>query len=101
MNTKIQMQPVEGTHNGRTLEIYALSTCAFCRTAMKFLQKHDLSFSYIYLDELDPEVKRAVKADLKERFQNIPIFPILVIDDSEAVSGFNEDKWKKILSIEA
>lgn len=68
---------------------------------MDFLSQHGFEFSYVYLDNLEIETKRQVKASLKERFQKLPVFPILVIDDSQALSGFVEERWKEALGIEA
>jgi hypothetical protein len=45
-------------------------------------------------------VKRTVKSELKTRYASLPVFPVLIIDDTEAVSGFSEEKWKEILDID-
>lgn len=100
MTTKIELNTVEGKISDKHIVIYALSTCAFCRKAMQFLSDHDLEYSFVYLDELELDTKRAVKAELKSQFKKLPVFPILVIDDTEAISGFIEERWREALAIE-
>ena len=89
----------ELSRGDHTLTIYALSTCAFCKRAIQFLKDQDISFRYIYLDKIDLVVKTRVKSELKSKYDNIPVFPVLVIDDQRALSGFNEDRWRSELGI--
>ena len=81
------------------LTLYALSTCAFCKRAIDFLKAHDLDFRYIYLDKIDVEVKRSIKAELKEKYESLPVFPVLTIRDERALSGFREDEYRRTLDI--
>ena len=99
MIDKLEFSEQEGTVQEHDLTVYALSTCAFCKKAIRFLQDHDVKFRYIYLDTINPMVKRTVKSELKSRYSSLPVFPVLVIDDREAISGFSEEKWKEILDI--
>jgi glutaredoxin len=99
MIDKLEFSESDGSIQKHDLTLYALSTCAFCKKAMKFLQDHDVKFRYIFLDDINPMVKRTVKSELKTRYASLPVFPVLVIDDEEAVSGFSEEKWKEILDI--
>ena len=89
----------ELSSSDHTLTIYALSTCAFCKRAIEFLKDQDISFRYIYLDKIDPQLKVRVKSELKNKYDNIPVFPVLVIDDQRALSGFNENRWRSELGI--
>lgn len=100
MIDKLEFSEHQGSVKKHDLALYALSTCAFCKKAMRFLQDHDVTFRYVYLDTINPMVKRTVKSELKTRYASMPIFPVLVIDDEEAVSGFSEEKWKEILDID-
>jgi glutaredoxin len=91
---------VTGSRKGHKLRLYTLSTCAFCKRAMNYLEENDCEFQYIHLDQVDVELKREVKADLRKSFSNVPVFPILTIDDREAISGFVAQKWSDLLGIE-
>ncbi|MFW5718113.1 MAG: glutaredoxin family protein [Spirochaetota bacterium] len=97
--SKVDFHDVPGEREPHKLTVYALSTCAFCRRAMSFLEENGLSYRYVYLDQLDFDLKREVKQELKSKFENLPVFPVLVIDDEEAMSGFTQEKWSERLGL--
>ncbi|TVQ25455.1 MAG: glutaredoxin family protein [Spirochaetaceae bacterium] len=84
-----------GSDSGHDVTVYSLSTCAFCRKAIDFLDSLGVSFRVLELDTIPKERKREIKRYLKERFEDLPVFPILIVDDSECLSGFAEDAWRK------
>lgn len=96
----VEYTRVPGSQEPHKLTVYALSTCAFCKKAMRFLQDAGLTYRYVYLDQLDFDLKREVKQELKTRYENLPVFPVLVIDDNEAMSGFTREKWAERLDID-
>lgn len=97
---QIDYKLVPGRKKEKKLRIFALSTCAFCKKAMKYLEEREFEFQYVYLDQLDFDLKREVKQELKSRYENVPVFPILTVDDADAVSGFVEQKWADRLGVE-
>jgi glutaredoxin len=96
---KVTFEQVEGTRNDHDAVVYSLSTCAFCRRAINYLKDAGVSFRYAHLDKIDIETKRSVKRELAERFDNIVVFPILVVDDQRAFSGFTESVWARALDL--
>lgn len=90
---------VEAGRSERHLRVYALSTCAFCERALAFLQAQGLSHEFLMIDTLDPEAKRALKAELKEKYGSIPVFPLLIVDGASAVSGFTEERWREAIGL--
>jgi len=96
----IDYQIVPGPNKDHKLRLYSLSTCAFCKKAMTYLEEQGYEFQYIHLDQIDFDLKRAAKKELKSTYDNVPVFPILTIDDSDAISGFVELKWAERLGIE-
>ena len=90
---------VEGSRNDHDVVLYALSTCAFCKKGIDFLTKAGVDFKYIYLDQLDVELKREVKGELKSQFDNLVVFPVLVVDESRALTGFTKDQWEAALDL--
>lgn len=90
---------VPGEQTEHELTVFALSTCAFCRRAMDYLSKHGFRYQYVHVDSLGVEKKRQLKRELKERFEVVPIFPILVIDNDRAYSGFTELIWARALGL--
>jgi len=83
----------------KKLRMYALSTCAFCEDAIAFLKEQGLAFEYIFIDDLASDTKRGLKLELKASYGQISVFPLLIIDGTIPISGFNREKWIKILEI--
>ena len=86
---------MDGEDSGHDITVYTLSTCAFCKKALNFLRRENVKFRYIHLDTIPVERKQEVKQFLRERFEDIPIFPVMVVDDRECISGFAEGAWRK------
>lgn len=100
MIEKLDYTVESGEHDTHKLTLYSLSTCAFCKKAIDFLKQRNVAFRYIQLDTINPLVKQTVKSELRSKYSNLPVFPILIIDDQEAISGFNEARWKSALDLE-
>ncbi|MFP4376849.1 MAG: glutaredoxin family protein [Spirochaetales bacterium] len=98
---KVDFEIVKGEREPEHLRVFSLSTCAFCRRAQNFLKENGITFSYVYIDQLDFDLKREVKAELKSKFDTVPVYPILLIGERDAVSGFVQEKWADKLGIEA
>lgn len=90
---------VQGEKDEPKLRVYALSTCAFCEKSMRYLEEQGFAYEYLFLDRIPVEEKKTMKAELKEQFGNIPVFPLLVIDGEKSLSGFTEDRWAEALGI--
>jgi glutaredoxin len=90
---------VEGAQTDLDITVFALSTCAFCRRGMEFLSEHGLGYRYVHVDQLDVERKRQLKQELKDRFDVVPVFPILVINNERAYSGFTKLIWSRALGV--
>jgi hypothetical protein len=50
---EIEYTTVPGINNDHKLRLYALSTCAFCKKAMMYLEEKGYGFQYIYLDQVE------------------------------------------------
>ena len=85
-----------GTHD---LKLFALSTCGFCKRAIAFLNMHKVSYSYVYIDRLSLNEKKAVKDEFYETFQARMVYPALIVDEKEYLIGFIEESWKSALSL--
>lgn len=90
---------VEGSRKDHDVVLYALSTCAFCKKGIDFLSDAGVDFKYIYLDELEVELKREVKSELKSQFDNLVVFPVLIVDNERALTGFTKDQWESALDL--
>lgn len=91
---------VAGEKESLNATVYSLSTCAFCRRGMEYLNANNVAYRYVQLDKLDFEVKRQVKEELKNRYGDLPVFPVLTVWDTVAVSGYATKRWAEVLEIE-
>jgi glutaredoxin-like protein NrdH len=89
----------EGARRDHSVVVYALSTCGFCQRALGFLRNRGVDFRYVYVDQLPKDVKEAVKAEVRRRFQIKELFPTLILDDSEALTGFDRELWEQRLGL--
>jgi len=85
----------EGTNEKGEIVVYALSTCAFCKKALKFLRENSISFRYVFIDEFDHDKKSRIKTELKEKYKKDIGFPYLIINGTKVIVGFTEDEYKK------
>lgn len=88
---------IPGKEYNKELVIFALSTCAFCKRAMNHLKNKEIPYKYIYLDEMEVSKKEEIKAELRRQFKKSLIFPFLVVDWQQALTGFVEVKWNEII----
>jgi ferredoxin-thioredoxin reductase catalytic subunit/glutaredoxin len=89
----------EGIDIGKDLVMIALSTCGFCKRAIRFLRDNNIAFRYVYFDYLDSETKEKIKKELSNNFDEKLAFPFLIIDDRESMVGFNEEKYRDKLGL--
>ena len=90
---------IAGNLTERSITVYALSTCGFCKRAMSFLENHGFAYRYIYIDHIPLETKNEVKAVLKEKFKENVAFPFAVIDGSSHLVGFIQPDWARTLGL--
>ena len=88
---------VEGENTDKDLKLIALSTCSFCQRAKAYLAEKNIEYSYVDMDALDPEVKKKVRTEFKDKFKNRITFPALIINDSDVLTGFIRFNWKNTL----
>ncbi len=78
------------------LVLYALSTCIWCRKTKMLLNELGVSYDYIDVDFLDSNEQDFAVEQVK-KFNPSGGFPTLVIDDKEAIRGFDETKIREVL----
>jgi ferredoxin-thioredoxin reductase catalytic subunit/glutaredoxin len=86
----------------KSLKLHVLSTCGHCSRTLAFLREHSIDFDYVFIDLLPLETLRYVRDGLRDKFNQKRIkYPFLVIDEERFVSGFEEEKYKKLFDIKA
>jgi glutaredoxin-like protein NrdH len=78
--------------------LYALSTCGWCKMTKAFLDENKIFYECVYVDQLEPEEKDKVMAELNELLGCRPSFPTVVCGDQHVV-GFKKEQLKEILHL--
>lgn len=81
-------QHVAGNDRGRIV-IYALSTCMWCRMTKSLLKEIGVAYSFVDVDTLEGAEKEQAKTEIK-RWNPAGSYPTIVIDDREAIAGYDE-----------
>lgn len=98
IRNELQFTFEDGRDVGKELTLYALSTCGFCKAALRFLRKHGIAFKYVYVDNLPSRQKDQLKNELKEQFKERVMYPFLIIGKDDYIIGFDEDEWYEKLA---
>ena len=84
---------VEGKEN-KKLILYTLSTCIWCKKTKEFLRELNVGYDYVEVDLLEQAEKDKVMEEIK-KFNPRCSFPSLVVDGSNCIVGFDEQKIKE------
>jgi glutaredoxin-like protein NrdH len=84
---------VEGKIKGR-IELYALSTCVWCKKTRKLLDDKGVDYYYVYVDLLEQDENLKVKEEVK-KWNPLCSFPTLIFGGDRCVVGFDEEKIMK------
>ena len=78
--------------------LYALSTCGWCKKTRSFLDDNGVEYDYVYVDLLKGEEREKVLEEVS-RWNPRRSFPTVVIDDTQSVAGFKEDRLREVLGL--
>ena len=87
-----------GVREDHRVVLFALSTCVWCRRTRQFLEDHNISFDYVYVDLLEAQERESAK-NIVQRWNSRVSFPTLVIDDEDCVVGFKPEKIRDALGL--
>jgi glutaredoxin len=80
----------------KKVNMYALSTCPWCRKTKKFFTDHNVPFSYIDYDLADEATQAKISAELDAA--GATGFPFVRIDD-EIITGYQPERYSRALGI--
>lgn len=80
----------------KKVNMYALSTCPWCRKTKKFFTDHNVPFSYIDYDLADEATQAKISAELDAAAATG--FPFVRIDD-EIITGYQPERYSRALGI--
>ncbi|MDF1512258.1 MAG: glutaredoxin family protein [Anaerolineae bacterium] len=89
---------IEGVQNKHQVLLYALSTCIWCKKTRQFLEDEGLTFDFVYVDLVDPDERREIRARIREMTSSTS-FPATIIDEKNCIIGYKPDKIKEHLGL--
>ncbi|MCK4952946.1 glutaredoxin family protein [Candidatus Bathyarchaeota archaeon] len=89
---------VPGINKKHRVLMYALSSCAWCKRAKRFLRDHNIEYEYIDLDLCSREEREKIRSDILSRRGRLS-YPTIIVDDTILITGYNEDRIRKVLEI--
>jgi glutaredoxin len=85
------------TEQTKSVELYTLSTCPWCRKAKAFLDDKAVDFSYIDYDLADEVVQARIQKEMLARHAGA--FPFAKIGD-DFIVGYNPEAYARLLDLE-
>lgn len=82
----------------KTVSMYALSTCPWCRKAKKFFADHGIKFDFIDYDLADEATQARIMRELDA--EGVNGFPFVRID-GQGVEGFQPARYSQLLGIKS
>jgi glutaredoxin-like protein NrdH len=89
---------VSGKNTRHNVLLYALSTCAWCKTTKKFLTENDIQYEYVDVDLASDEDHEKIRQDIIKRGSE-PNYPVIIVDDKKVINGFRKDLLKEALEL--
>lgn len=77
---------VDGEDKG-DIQIYALSTCIWCKKTKSLLKDKGIKYQYIDVDLLSADEKQIIKESLG-KWNNKITYPTVVINDAVCIVGY-------------
>ena len=87
----------EGGNKKREVYFFGLSTCGFCKSALNFLNDNSIEYKYIFMDELELEIKISIKESFKKEYGKRLLYPTAIIERNVVLSGFIKPAWENAL----
>lgn len=93
----INFKEVDGEDKG-LVELYALSTCGWCKQTRMFLELNEIKYKYVYADLTDGDEREEVLEELG-KYNSAKSFPTMVINHSKVILGYEADEIAEALDI--
>ncbi len=94
----LEFSKVSGEKNDHKVQLYALSTCVWCKLTKQYLNDNGVEYEFVDVDLLEDEDKRKVHETILSKGGSLS-YPTTIIDDKTVVTGFRKDQLKEALGI--
>lgn len=92
----IPWEHIAGTPKGHSVQLFALSTCGWCRKTKQLLDDLGVEYDRIDVDKLDGDDREETVAAVK-KWNPGATFPTIVIDGEKAIIGYEVEAIKEKL----
>ncbi len=99
MFDQVVFTEVAGKVQRDKVQLLALSTCGFCKRGMDFLKKKQIAFEYVFLDEVETDLKVRSKQEFRDKFGINLSYPSLVRNGNSYTLGYIQHFWEEFLEI--
>ena len=89
---------VPGKNNKHKVFMYAISTCAWCKRAKRFLKDHDVEYEYVDIDLSSQEDREKIRSEILRRHGRLS-YPTIIVDDKILITGYKEAKIREALDL--
>lgn len=96
MNMGIPWEHVAGSPNNHKVQLFALSTCGWCRKSKQLLEDLGIEYDRVDVDLLEGDVRDETVTELK-KWNSASTFPTVVIDNNKSIVGYEVDEIRKTL----
>jgi glutaredoxin len=77
--------------------LFSISTCVWCRMGKDWLKDRGFRYTYLDIDQIPVDEKKAIREELKEIVGETASFPFLILDGAKWHSGFDGDVWERMI----
>lgn len=89
---------VPGENNKHGVFMYAISTCAWCRRAKRFLEDNKIEYEYVDTDLCSREDREKIRRNILSRGGRLS-YPTIIVDGKIMITGFQEHRIREALEI--
>lgn len=86
----VEKKHFQGTKKGGVF-LYGLSTCQWCRKTKDLLSELGIDYYYVEVDLVTGDEQKKLIEEIKQ-FNPALSFPTVIIDERDAILGFDEEK---------
>lgn len=91
----MKWEHVAGRNKGQ-VQLYALSTCGWCKRTKKLLDDLGAEYDFVFVDTLEEADRNAARVEITKWNPNCS-FPIMVINGQKCIVGFDETNIRETL----
>jgi len=95
---ELETVKIRGSSKKHRVLLYALSTCAWCKLAKKYLNENKIEYEYVDVDLCSQRDRETIRNDIVKRGGE-PSYPTIIIDDKIVITGFRKDKLNEALGL--